>query len=200
MLVRAAAPFLLTAVLAGCGGMASAPPGGTPANGRQATAIAVSSEQGGRFIGLTGPQRQHAEPFLGVPGTNFFALRTWIDRRTGETVTQLYVSDSYAGQPRDWYAARDAQGRPLRFVPISKNEISCQQGCSYAEEFAAVIPEAALRNAAGGLTVTFTSRSGGEKTIAVPAELAKAQVTGLDRVRTGLATAAAPTTPAPPRP
>ncbi len=115
-------------------------------------------------------------------------------------MTQLYVSDSYAGQPRDWNAARDAQGRPLRFIPISKNEITCQQGCSYAEEFAAVIPEAALRNATGGLTVTFTARSGAEKTIAVPAELVKAQVTGLDRVRTGLATAAAPTTPAPPRP
>ena len=147
---------------------------------------------------MTGPQQPHAEPFLGVPGTNFFALRTWIDRRTGETVHQLYVSDSYAGQPRDWNAARDAQGRPLRFVPISKNEITCQPGCSYAEEFAAAIPEAELRNAAGGLTVTFTARSGAEKTIAVPGELAKAQVTALDRVRTGLAAAAPPTAAARP--
>ena len=161
--MRAAAAFLLAAALAGCGGTGSTPPGGAATDGRQPTAIAVSTEQGGRFVGLTGPQRQHAEPFLGVPGTNFFALRTWIDRRTGETVTQLYVSDSYAGQPRDWNAARDARGQPLRFIPISKNEISCQPGCSYAEEFAAAIPETELRNAAGGLTVTFTARSGAEK-------------------------------------
>ena len=32
----------------------------------------------------------------------------WIDRRNGETVTQLYVSDSYAGSQRDWNAARDS--------------------------------------------------------------------------------------------
>jgi hypothetical protein len=190
---RAAAPLLLVAALAGCGGVASTPPGGTvAAGGRQPTAIAVSTEQNGRFVGLSGPERQHAEPFLGVAGTNFYTLRTWIDRRTGDTVHQLYISDSYDGQPRDWYAARDAQGRPLRFIPISKNEITCQRGhCSYAEEFAAAIPEPELRNAAGGLTVTFTARSGAEKTIAVPGELVKAQVTALDRVRSGLATAAA---------
>ena len=187
------------AALAGCGGVAGAPSGPAPAaGGRQPTEIAVSTEQGGRFVGLTGPQRQHAEPFLGVPGTNFYALRTWIDRRSGETVTQLYVSDSYAGPPRDWNAARDGQGRPLRFIPISRNEITCQPSCSYAEEFAAAIPEAELRNAAGGLTVTFTARSGAEKTIAVPAELVRAQATALDRVRTGLASAgAAPPTPRP---
>jgi hypothetical protein len=193
-IVRAAAPLLLTAALAGCGGLGTAP-GNAAASARQPTEIAVSTEQGGRFVGLTGPQRQHAEPFLGVPGTNFYALRTWIDRRTGETVHQLYVSDSYDGQPRDWNAARDAQGRPLRFIAISKNEITCQQGrCSYAEEFAAAIPEAELRNATGGLIVTFTARSGAEKTISVPGEVVKAQMVALDRVRAGLAAGA----PAPP--
>ena len=161
------------------------------AAGGQPTAIAVSTEQGGRFVGLTGPRLQHAEPFLGVSGTNFYTLRTWIDRRSGETVHQLYVADSYAGPPRDWNAARDAQGRPLRFIPISKNEITCQPSCSYAEEFAAAIPEAELRNATGGLTVTFAARSGAQKTIAVPGELVRAQVVALDRVRAGLATAAA---------
>jgi hypothetical protein len=201
MTIGRAAALLLLMALAGCGGAASGPPGGTAAGGRQPTAIAVSTEQGGRFIGLTGPQVQHAEPFLGVSGTNFYTLRTWIDRRSGETVHQLYVADSYSGTPRDWNAARDAQGRPLRFIPVSKNEITCQPSCSYAEEFAAAIPEAELRNATGGLTVTFTARSGAQKTIAVPGELVRAQVTGLDRVRAGLATAStAPIATAPPRP
>ncbi|MGD9617680.1 MAG: hypothetical protein AB7H90_21535 [Alphaproteobacteria bacterium] len=201
-ITQAAAALLLMAALSGCGGMASAPPGsGTAAGGRQPTPVAVSAEQGGRFIGLTGPRRQHAEPFLGVPGTNFYTLRTWIDRQSGETVHQLYVADSYAGPPRDWNTARDAQGRPLRFIAIGRNEITCQPGCSYAEEFAAAIPEPELRNATGGLTVTFAARSGAQKTIAMPGELVRAQVTALDRVRTGLATAsAAPTATAPPRP
>lgn len=198
-IMRSAMPLVLLAALAGCSGMAGTPSGGTDtaAGGRTPTAIAVSAEEGGRFIGLTGPQLQHTEPFLGVPGTNFYALRTWIDRRSGETVHQLYVSDSYAGPRRDWYAARDAQGRPLRFIPISKNEITCQPSCSYAEEFAAAIPEADLRNnASSGLTVTFTARSGAEKTIAVPAEPVRAQVVALDRVRAGLATASAAPAPA----
>lgn len=192
MTITRAVALLLLAALAGCGGMASGPPGGAAAGGRQPTAIAVSTEQGGRFIGLTGPRLQHTEPFLGVSGTNFYTLRTWIDRRSGETVHQLYVADSYSGTARDWNAARDAQGRQLRFIPISKNEITCQPSCSYAEEFAAAIPEAELRNAAGtGLTVTFAARSGAQKTIAVPGELVRAQVTALDRVRAGLATAGA---------
>jgi hypothetical protein len=201
---RVTALLLLTAALGGCGGTGGAPSGGATSGAREPTAIAVSSEQGGRFIGLTGPRRQHAEPFLGVPGTNFYALRTWIDRQSGETVHQLYVSDSYAGPPRDWNAARDGRGQMLRFIPVGKNEITCQPSCSYAEEFAAAIPEAELRNAAGsGLTVTFTARSGAEKTIAVPAELVRAQVIALDRVRAGLATAAAgmpSPAPAQPRP
>ena len=197
-IARAAAPLLLAAGLAGCGGVASTPPGGAPTSGRQPTAIAVSSEQGGRFLGLTGPQRPHGEPFLGVPGTNFYTLRTWIERQSGATVHQLYVSDSYAGTPRDWNTARDAQGRALRFIAISKNEITCQPSCSYVEEFAAAIPEPELRAATGGLTVTFVARSGAAKTIAVPGELVRAQVIGLDRVRAGLASASA--APRPPRP
>jgi hypothetical protein len=200
-IMRIAMSLVLTAALAGCGGMAGTPSGGASAGERQPTAIMVSAEQGGRFIGLTGPQLQHTEPFLGVPGTNFYTLRSWIDRQKGETVHQLYVSDSYAGPPRDWNAARDAQGRPLRFIPISHNEITCQPSCSYVEEFAAAIPEADLRGATGGLTVTFSARSGAQKTIAVPAELVRAQVVALDRVRAGLVTAAAtPTSPAPPSP
>ena len=191
---------LALGALAGCAGTTGAPRGAAPATPPGATPVAVSTEQGGRFIGLTGPRRQHAEPFLGVAGTNFDTLRSWIDRQTGETVHQLYVSDSYAGSARDWYAARDALGRPLRFIPISKNEITCQPSCSYAEEFAAAIPEAELRGAVSGLTVTFAARSGAEKAIAVPAELVRAQLVAFDRVRSGLATASAVPQPAPPAP
>jgi hypothetical protein len=202
-LPRSAAPVLLAVALAGCGGMASAPPGGAGTDGRQPAAVALSTQQGGRFEVLDGPRRQHAEPFLGVSDTNVFHLHSAIDRATGEVNHQLVVADSYSGPPRDWYAARDAQGRPLRFIPIGRDEITCQPSCSYAEEFAAVIPDPQLRGATGGLTVAFAARSGAEKTIAVPGELVKAQVNALDRVRAGLATASAiqqPAPTAPPRP
>lgn len=188
---RRVALILLTTALSGCAGAASAPPRVTPAAVRPANAVNVSLEQGGRFVALAGPRRQHAEPFLGVPGTNLYTLRSWIDARTGETAHQLYVSDSYAGAARDWNAARDSQGRPLRFIAISKNEITCQPSCSYVEEFAAALPEAQLRDSPGELAVTFAAPSGAAKTIAVAGELIAEQLAATDKARAALPRAAA---------
>src|SRR5712692_8512465 len=116
----------LLLVLAGCAGSSSAPPPNVP----PATEVARSVEQDGKFISLVGPRRQHAEPFLGVPSTNFYALRSWLDTRN--------------------------------------DEVTCNPGCSYAEEFAAALPEALLRANLQGLIVTFTAKSGADKTLIVP--------------------------------
>src|SRR5258707_8936854 len=118
------AAALLLAAPAGCTGLWGGPPPSAPA----ATGISRSTEQGGRFITLVGTRRPHGEPFLGVPGTNFSALRSSIDSRTGEIVHQLYVEDSYFGGERNWEAARDPAGQALRFIAISKHEISCENG------------------------------------------------------------------------
>jgi hypothetical protein len=167
---------LLALALAGCT-LASAP---SPPS---ATTVSQSREQNGRFIALLGPRRQHAPPFLGVPNTNFFALRSWVDTRTGQRLTQLYVEDSYLGPERNWQAAHDAQGEALHFVPISKNEIACNNGCSYAEEFAADLPEALLQAHQAGLSVVFTAKSGAQTTIAVPGELIAKQLAAIAAVR-----------------
>lgn len=157
--------------------------------GQLASAVARSVEQGGKFISLVGPKRQHAEPFLGVPGTNFFALRSMIDTRNGETVHQLFVEDSYFGAERKWEAARDPQGRPLRFTAISKDEITCENGCSYAEEFGAAVPEAMLRASPQGFAVTFAAHSGATKTVTVPGDLVANQLTAVADARAALPTA-----------
>jgi hypothetical protein len=193
---RLLAPALLLA-LSACGGLSNAPPPVV----QSATEVSKSVEQDGKFISLVGPRRPHAEPFLGVPGTNYYALRSWIDTRNGETAHQLYVEDSYFGDKRNWNEARDQAGAALRFVPISLNEITCGAGCSYAEEFAAVLPEALLRTNPQGLSVMFTAKSGEKKTIAVPAELIQKQLAAIDATRAPLpktaAAAAAPSTPSP---
>jgi len=187
---------LLTAALllalAGCAGSSSAPPPSVP----PATEVARSVEQDGKFISLVGPRRQHAEPFLGVPSTNFYALRSWLDTRNGEVAHQLYVEDSYFGAKRNWEAARDKAGEKLRFVEISNNEITCNPGCSYAEEFAAALPEAVLRANPQGLVVTFTAKSGADKTLIVPGDLVAKQLAAVDDARAARPTAAATTTPA----
>lgn len=187
---RFLALVLLAAVLAGCasgpGGPARTAPSTPPPD-----AVSRATTPGGKFVALVGPKTQHTEPFLGVPGTNIYTLRSWIDARSGEAVHQLYVADSYAGAERNWTAARDAQGQTLRFIAISKNEITCERGCSYVEEFAAALPEPLLRAGGNGLTVTFTAKAGASKTIAVPGDLVQKQLAAVDEARATLLRATA---------
>ena len=156
----------------------------------QLPGVEVSKHQGGRFIAFVGPRQQHTAPFLGVPDTNYFTLRSWLDNKTGQTAHQLYVEDSYFGAPLKWDGARDQDNRPLRFVAISRNEITCELACSYADEFAAALPEDYLRSHRGGTTVTFTSSDGKKLSVAVPANLVAAQLDAVDTIR-GVAAKAA---------
>jgi len=153
-----------------------------------------------RFIGVIGTKAQHSPPFLGVPETNFYCLRSFVDRQTGETLHQLYVSDSYSGPERRWSAARDATGHPLRFLEISRHQITCDGGCSYVEEFAANIPESDLRANPAGLPVTFSARSGEEKTIVVSSGQITAQLATVEARRNPAHPAAALAAPAASRP
>jgi hypothetical protein len=137
-----------------------------------------------RFILFIGPRAQHAPPFLDIPETNFYCLRSFVDRRTGETAHQLYVTDSYFGAERGWNAARDSAGAALPFVAIGHDEISCDAGCAYVEEFAANLPESLMRASPDRLAVTFSSRSGDKKTIVVPGDRITAQLAAVDAIRT----------------
>jgi hypothetical protein len=175
---------------------------GMPAAPQPPDAVRRTTEKDGRFVVLSGPQLRHAEPFLGIASTNFYLLRSFIDTQTGETVHQLYVEESYPGAERNWNAARLAAGGGLRFVPISKNEITCELNCSYAEEFAAALPDALLRASPQGFTVVFSARAGIEKTVVVPGDLIVKQLAAVAGTRSNPPTAAvaAPTSaPVPPR-
>ena len=159
---------------------------------------ASGQDQSPRFLGVIGVKEQHAPPYLGVPDTNYYRLRSFVDRQTGETLHQLYVSDSYSGAERHWNAARDGAGRPLRFFTISEHEISCAAGCSYVEEFAATIPESELRASPRGLAVVFTSTSGAEKQITLSSAQIAAQLASVEARRNPVQPAAA-SQPPPPR-
>jgi hypothetical protein len=164
----------------------------------QPTAVAVGPARENipsRFVGLIGTRAQHAPPFLGVPETNFYCLRSFLDRQTGETRDQLYVSDSYSGPERHWDAARDGGGRALRFLEITRHEITCDGGCSYTEEFAADIPESELRANPAGLKVTFSAHSGAEKTITISGNQITAQLAAVDAMHNPALPAAAPPSP-----
>jgi hypothetical protein len=187
----AAAALMPLVLLCGCGAVEttttpSAPAAAAAGAANTAAAVSQRTVQGGRFIELVGPSQQFAAPFLGVPGTNYYVLRSWIDAQNRQATTQLYVEDSYVGAERTYDAARDAggggsAGQTLDFVPISRNEISCDNGCSYAEEFAAELPAPLLQQHTGdsGLSVTFSAKAGQDLTIVVPAELIAKQLEAL---------------------
>jgi hypothetical protein len=161
---RSLAAVLLGAALAACAPLGP-PASPTPAPAGAKPEPQAAGEPTARFIGFVGPKTQHDPPFLGVPYTNFYCLRSFLDRQTGESAHQLYVADSYFGAKRGWEAAHDAAGNALPFTAIGTDEITCENGCSYAEEFAAMLPAAALRASPQGLAVTFTARSGKTMTI-----------------------------------
>jgi len=196
---RPALAVLAAISLSACAGI-GAPPAAERPNAAL-NAVQVSQQQGGRFIVLAGPKRRHAEPYLGIASTNFDLLRSFIDTRNGGIAHQLYVQDSYGGPTRNWNAARLATGQSLRFLPITVSEVTCENGCSYAEEFAAALPEPLLRASPQGLAVVFTSRSGNEKTIVVPPDLIAQQLAAVAEARAARpAAVVAPTTaPAAPR-
>jgi hypothetical protein len=187
--------LVLSAALSACGH-----PAATEGSAQSGMSTQEGEASMPRFIGVVGAKARHAPPFLGVPDTNFYCLRSFIDRRSSETLHQLYVSDSYSGAERHWNAARDGQGRSLRFIEIGINEITCDGGCKYLEEFAANIPEGDLRANPQGLTVIFSAQAGIEKRISLSNTQISAQLSAVDRGRNPVPPTAALVGPQPPPP
>jgi hypothetical protein len=185
MIRNAFAAVLVGAALAGCAASTTTPPAAPTTAARPAEGGSV------RFAAFVGPLEQHDPPFLGVRYTNFDCLRSFLDRQTGAVAHQLYVADSYFGAERHWDGAEDGAGRKLPFVPISSAEITCGDGCAYADEFAADLPDALLRSSTGGLSVTFTARSGDRLTIALSGEEIRRQLAAVDAGRRLLSPTAA---------
>jgi hypothetical protein len=204
MLRTSAACALLLLALTGC---VLVPPDPTPSPlhpaagtgpGTGTDEVVMTKEQGGRFLAFVGPRQQHADPFLGVDDTNYFTLRSWLDTKTGENAHQVYVEDSYFGAPYRWNAVRETDGPTLRFVAISRNQISCEDGCSYADEFAAVVPEEVLRaHRNSGLSVTFGAETGKSLKVDVPARFIAEQLAAVDAARSALAANTEKATPTP---
>jgi hypothetical protein len=174
---RLALPALFGLAVSACA--ANAPPAAT----EKTPVVVVREDLSPRFIEFIGPKILFAKPFLGVPDTNYFALRSWLDKETGAVAHQLYVSESYVGARRKWQGAHDAKGDVLPIVSIGSHKIACDPDCSYADDFAASLSDALLRNSREGLAVTFTAQSGNTSTIGVPAAAITVQLAILDTWR-----------------
>jgi hypothetical protein len=204
MLKKLVAGTLLALTLGACA--AFAPEERLPSGGDQ---VELTKEQDGKFLAFVGPKLQHTQPFLGVEDTNYYCLRSWLDTRNGEVAHQLYVEDSYYGASYKWDGAHDSDNKALKFIPISRIEIICDEGCSYADEFAAALPEELLRARRDkGLTVIFAAATGKTLKVDVPPRLIGDELKAVDATREALkanaekAQPGAPTAPppAPPAP
>src|SRR5689334_11379433 len=115
--------------LAGCAAVEPPEPQPLPpAAASAAEGVSVTKVQGGKFLALVGPRKQHDRPFLDVSDTNYYCLRSFLDTRSGEVAHQLYVQYSYQGDPgpHRWSGAHDQNDRELRFLALNRNEITCE--------------------------------------------------------------------------
>lgn len=197
-------PQVLAAALLGLALSACAQSRPAPATAigmREHPAVVVREDVSRRYIEFIGPKIRFAKPFLGVPDTNYVALRSWLDRRTGAATHQLYVSESYVGRRRHWASARDAEGDPLPVAAIGSHKIACDPACSYSDDAAASLSDALLRKSRGGLAVTFTAEGGRQKMIVVPAAAVQAELAAVEawRRRLGASKTANSASPAPDR-
>jgi hypothetical protein len=176
----AVALALLGVEVAGCAPLAAPSPSPQISELSGNSGVVVREDLSQRFIALVGPEVQIEPPFFGTPDTNVARLRSFLDRRSGETAHQLYVTASYNGN-HDWNAAHDDAGRVLQFFPMSRFEIACEgkDKCFYAEEFAAKFPESELSQNRGGFSITFTDQAGNAQTIPISAAQVAAQLTAL---------------------
>lgn len=89
---RQGIPFFVFAIaLSACSQFAPpetarAPAGESPEALSNSVVVEAREHLSGRFIALIGPKAQHAPPYLDTAGTNFYCLRSLIDRKTGETI------------------------------------------------------------------------------------------------------------------
>jgi hypothetical protein len=115
-----------------------------------------------------------------------FFIRSWVNKKTGETTHQLYIADVYTGKWKFWVLASDDQATPLKLVAISRDVESCRYGsCIYTEHIGIDIPDSALRKRSSDeYRIKIKARSGHEKIIAISQELISAQLDEIDRYKT----------------
>ena len=104
-----------------------------PGSGTARPVVLAREDLSPGFVEFMGPKAQHAPPFLDIPGTNFYCLRSFLDRRTGAVTHQLYVSDSYFGTERGWNAARDSAGTQLPLTCAHQRLLESSESAGFGQ-------------------------------------------------------------------
>ena len=113
---------------------------------------------------------------------NKYFLRSWLHKTSDEVRHQLYVSDYYKGDWEFWSRANSQDAQPLEFVSISRDVIYCGSygGCSHAESFGALIPDAILKAHQDSFTVKFYAKSGKEMVITLTSQQIQMQLKAIE--------------------
>jgi len=113
---------------------------------------------------------------------DLFFLRSYLLKETGEVRHQLYVRISYGEDWRFVYGANDSEAQSLEFIQIDRDPWGCSRsGCNHTEDFAAIIPDSALRDSRKGYSVKFYAKNGKDIILTVTEHQITAQLDAIKR-------------------
>lgn len=116
---------------------------------------------------------------------NYF-IRSWLPRNGGQPSHQIYVSDLYRDYSwRFWNRANDDHARPLRFVSIDREVITCSDSiCSFSEDFGIAVADSTLRARRGReYCVKAFASNGSEALLCLSPQQIDAQLAAIDAHR-----------------
>ena len=98
------------------------------------------------------------------------SLRSFVDKKSGQSTNQIYVVLSYVGGLRFYQTASFEGGVQRELLAIDRNVDFCNGGfCAYTETLGIQLTDAELESAVSGMKIRLNAKSGHESFIELPA-------------------------------
>ena len=115
-----------------------------------------------------------AEQRLLKNGSRCF-LRTFYNPKTRTANNQLFVIIYYSHDWRIYYSVYSRDNSPYRFIPIA-DDVWCNRGCTYTEQFAIAIPVDDMAQHPGGMDFRVYCKKGDPLIIHLTSEQIRLQL------------------------
>lgn len=111
-------------------------------------------------------------------------VRSFIDKKSGVTTHQLYVSMYYKSDWRFYNRATNERGEAVEFLEINRDVVTCASSpCLLSEVFGIKISEKELRTAQGPIKFQASSKSGHKQIITVTQGAIMQQIEAVDKYK-----------------
>jgi len=116
-------------------------------------------------------------------------IRSWVNKRTGFVMHQLYVWIWYRGDSHYFRFANNEDAQPLGFTEISTDVISCRdisRGCVMSESFGVDLSSAQLAANPLGFGIKCYAKDGSSIIVQVTQTQIREQLQAVQRIQRGL--------------